>query len=151
MKTLTTIITLFILSSSAVLATGVYAPLFDSKHELVGLCSAELLGDDVRVSARANKLPTHSAFSAWIIPRDINGDSAGPLQHIDGNVTGSDKNYNFIGVGVDLASVYSLVIDIRDHGKPDVDNLIDQVATPGGGCDGRCPTVGLCELVLDDL
>ena len=141
---------LFTISSSVTFADD-YSPLLNAKGKIAGLCSVEILDDDgILVNARATNLPTHSAFTAWLILRNEDGENAGPSQLLDGTVTGSDKNYNFNGVGVDLASVYSVIVDIRDHGKPDSDPdiLTSQVSTPGGGCDGACPTVALCELFL---
>ena len=135
----------FLLASSPAMAGDVYAPLTSGKGKLVGLCSAEIVdsqNDTWEVRARHIDLPTHSAYSSWAIPA---GSSA---QHLDGTITGSDKSYVFLG-RVDGEYAASISVVVLDHGRPDPDNLVSQVATPSGECDGPCPSVGECTLSLD--
>lgn len=141
-------------SAAPAMAGDTYEPLEDPNGRLVGLCSAENLGGTTwEVRARHVRLSPNSAFSAW----GISGPGA---QHLDGTITGGSKffffrrhsggeSYEFRGV-INSGDSASIKVDIRDHGKPDPNNLTDQVATPGGGCDGTCPTIGVCELVLID-
>ena len=135
----------FLFASSPGLAGDVYAPLTSAKGKLVGLCSAQVTDsqkDIWEVRARHVNLPTHSAFSSWAIP------AGGSARHLDGTITGSDKNYVFLGrVDAELAASISVIV--LDHGRPDPSNLVSQVATPSGGCDGPCPNVGECTLPLN--
>lgn len=135
----------FLLASSPSMAGDVYAPLTSGKGELVGLCSAENVdsqNDIWEVRARHVNLFTHSAYSSWATP------AGSSPQHLDGTITGSDKSYVFQG-RIDGEFAESISVLVLDHGKPDPNNLVSQVATPSGGCGGPCPSVGGCTLSLE--
>lgn len=124
----------------------------NNENKAPGICSAEIdfAKDKVWVSATANNLRNKRAYSTWIT---TTVDGVSSTSHLDGAIGSKGKSYKFQGhVEVDTDLLETIVVQLREHpkvkGGTSDETIIEWITTPNGGCDGTCPTVGRCEMVL---